>query len=691
ISTIPKKSEVAKDEEKTTEFIKVKKEMRKEEEEESESESEKDMLIYDASHWKFEGFKRASRVLIKEKPDIIIVNGPFIPATLPPAVLLSLLSSSEGIDEEVTPLKVFINFVASDVANLSRILPRSRIILTGWENDLTVTPSPFPVPVTVSLKLLTPHSVTPPLFPLEGNRNVLCLPSPCSLRVAGMVIAVPGVDIIAHSHSMDADYVRKNIMDLVKQVSRNKRALERSKRAEGAMLTVIDKNERKLELSEKDLNRARLQFLCRFRDLVLHQRSLFPLFPAPLSLGVDLKSALAHTHTGTGKWVRSTILSMPQRVSQELDAQLGPNEFAEDTILGSSKRGMARKSHSGIIKMELGSVKVKTEDDRVGKDELDDDEDSDKDGSHKIIKRLEPYPLLFEELEIPDVIVFNSTSSVCSGVLCQGFSVAMCPSPCIIEDSGEDVYGEVCVCSIGNRDTGKSVCDDAKDNSDEGISGGASCSSSSSCNDGLCLEVDPVNNPDVYECVCFPTSTGANCSKSVCDPSDLEGACGYSSEDDGILAGHCVINASGSQVCECSEEGYFFNSDTGGCYNDCTPECGHGVCLSGNECLCDDFFTMDDDNRCTVLDCGSTCTTHGTCLFLEDLSDVECVCDSGWEGTSCGSQTCVNDCVHGECILESTYKCDCENSYWTGDACDELQCPDCGFAANGCALVDDTR
>ncbi|GKT32523.1 unnamed protein product, partial [Aduncisulcus paluster] len=105
----------------------------------------------------------------------------------------------------------------------------------------------------------------------------------------------------------------------------------------------------------------------------------------------------------------------------------------------------------------------------------------------------------------------------------------------------------------------------------------------------------------------------------------------------------------------------------------------------------DDFFTMDDDNRCTVLDCGSTCTTHGTCLFLEDLSDVECVCDSGWEGTSCGSQTCVNDCVHGECILESTYKCDCENSYWTGDACDELQCPDCGFAANGCALVDDTR
>ncbi|GKT29019.1 DNA polymerase alpha, subunit B like protein, partial [Aduncisulcus paluster] len=93
ISTIPKKSEVAKDEEKTTEFIKVKKEMRKEEEEESESESEKDMLIYDASHWKFEGFKRASRVLIKEKPDIIIVNGPFIPATLPPAVLLSLLSS----------------------------------------------------------------------------------------------------------------------------------------------------------------------------------------------------------------------------------------------------------------------------------------------------------------------------------------------------------------------------------------------------------------------------------------------------------------------------------------------------------------------------------------------------------------------------------------------------------------------
>ena len=113
----------------------------------------------------------------------------------------------------------------------------------------------------------------------------------------------------------------------------------------------------------------------------------------------------------------------------------------------------------------------------------------------------------------------------------------------------------------------------------------------------------------------------------------------------------------------------------------CTPNpCENGAtCLNdskdaeGYECICREGFS-GDDCKVDVDPCTPNPCSHGTCTPLTAKRFV-CDCDAGYEGAFCNKEInyCSPDpCDNGTCQNDppkETYKCKCDNKYWTGKRC----------------------
>ena len=118
-------------------------------------------------------------------------------------------------------------------------------------------------------------------------------------------------------------------------------------------------------------------------------------------------------------------------------------------------------------------------------------------------------------------------------------------------------------------------------------------------------------------------------------------------------------------------EGYHLGNASGapGCPYACS---GHGYCVGGRECVCDDGF---GGVACEAVDpqCAANCSAMGRC------SHGVCQCESGVYGAACGQlrapgaadpTACPFHCTgHGSCVLGT---CVCDEGY-AGAACNQLE------------------
>jgi len=112
-----------------------------------------------------------------------------------------------------------------------------------------------------------------------------------------------------------------------------------------------------------------------------------------------------------------------------------------------------------------------------------------------------------------------------------------------------------------------------------------------------------------------------------------------------------------------SEEG---EGGKGGEGDGCTdPTCsGHGACIDGNDCKCENGFGGE---TCAEMICPRACSGHGACL-----KHGVCKCDDHFAGVGCNKKTCADGCSgHGKCV-ETQCKCD---AMWAGELCAFRVCP----------------
>jgi len=171
-------------------------------------------------------------------------------------------------------------------------------------------------------------------------------------------------------------------------------------------------------------------------------------------------------------------------------------------------------------------------------------------------------------------------------------------------------------------------------------SASAACSGDSPCSGkGSCGQHD--------KCSCYVGYTGQDCSERTCNHHTSWNAIERNtvvSKTGAILTGDATYKAVQHSVTECSSKG------------DCDRDNG--------QCKCFDGYTGKGCRRMSC-DGGSTCSGHGRCRTLDDLSLAagwysgsgatmknqytgwdgamvqSCDCDAGWEGDSCSSRMCA--------------------------------------------------
>jgi len=189
------------------------------------------------------------------------------------------------------------------------------------------------------------------------------------------------------------------------------------------------------------------------------------------------------------------------------------------------------------------------------------------------------------------------------------------------------------------------------------------CPGNPECNNkGKCV----VGNSGDVVCQCDPLYTGENCSVLVCPgyPNNVCGKKGYCSDADG------------SPSCVCTTPGYFgdscqnFTVETVNCSG--VPICNdHGDCENGT-CLCDTYW---EGPSCGERNCPKTngllCNQRGDCLGNDTFSYCNCTVE-GWIGSGCESVNetyCPNNCSGQTCVLSNIPFCDCKGA--TGKDCSD--------------------
>ncbi|CAF4517491.1 unnamed protein product [Rotaria sp. Silwood2] len=178
------------------------------------------------------------------------------------------------------------------------------------------------------------------------------------------------------------------------------------------------------------------------------------------------------------------------------------------------------------------------------------------------------------------------------------------------------------------------------------------------CANGRCVEDN--NNPDCYQCQCYPGYTGQLCDESVVIPSACNPGCQN--------GGQCIQTLTNTFICKCP------------------------TAYTGQQCE----TSIPTTHPCMTMS-GSVCKNGGTCTM--NGADYICNCPIGWTGKNCDTQdsmflilykekgnemyiflkaitTCdSNPCgAHGTCtqhiLLTGLFvSCNCENR-WTGKYCD---------------------
>lgn len=95
------------------------------------------------------------------------------------------------------------------------------------------------------------------------------------------------------------------------------------------------------------------------------------------------------------------------------------------------------------------------------------------------------------------------------------------------------------------------------------------------------------------------------------------------------------------------------------------PKCsGHGVCIDGVNCKCENGFGGE---TCAEMVCPRACSGHGSCL-----REGICKCEDHYAGVACNQKTCSAGCSgHGKCV---NTECMCD-SMWGGELCAFRLCP----------------
>ncbi len=159
-------------------------------------------------------------------------------------------------------------------------------------------------------------------------------------------------------------------------------------------------------------------------------------------------------------------------------------------------------------------------------------------------------------------------------------------------------------------------------------------------------------------CNCDPKYTGDYCDTAACDCSGV-GTC----DDTGKCK--CSGNYDGEK-CEKCKDGWSGSNCT---TKKCTDCSGNGTCGTDGKCTCKtDRWTGDNCELCSGVwsgapECkGCGCKNGGTCN-----ENGSCLCIGNWSGPLCDGCSCKNG---GLCTDDG--KCNCgDNSFWTGDNCEE--------------------
>ncbi|XP_052775111.1 uncharacterized protein LOC128213450 [Mya arenaria] len=249
-----------------------------------------------------------------------------------------------------------------------------------------------------------------------------------------------------------------------------------------------------------------------------------------------------------------------------------------------------------------------------------------------------------------------------------------CPenSDCIDTDGNY-----ICRCRTGYLKTGDNKCTNCPD-----WKFGTNCESSCTCLKETTSTCDKIEGT----CLCAKGWTGDNCTIDINECEENNSICS------GTPHSQCV-NKDWSYGCECVQ-GYddvdFKCEDVNECNQVSLNQCGQKDNCRNSEgsfsCFCSPGWKLEDDGlTCAECDgnhfgesCSNICNcVHGVCNRISG-----CMCDSGWEGDSCGTD--VDECGFVDCTdqhpnticvnTDGGYACNCKEGFHMED--DNSLCQD---------------